>query len=111
MIGLKLDRPKPKTSDHQSHPTMRHVEITDTLLLTLGCQQSKKEEEDDRIQQVTANVDRKLSMEAAAAQHHSKDDSYKKSIDALKMRLFLATAVLWVVWLLVYVILSHWRLI
>ena len=85
---------------------MRHVEITDNLL-TLGCQQSKKEE-DDRIQQVT-NVDRKLSMEAAA-QHH-KDDSHKKSIDALKMRLFLATAVLWVVWLLVYVILSHWRLI
>ena len=88
-----------------------HVEITDVLLLTLGCQQSKKEEEeDDRIQQVT-NVDRKLSMEAAAAAQHHKDDSYKKSIDALKMRLFLATAVLWVVWLLVYVILSHWRLI
>ena len=87
---------------------MRDVEITDALL-TIGCQQSKREE-DDRIQQVTtANVDRKLSMEAAA-QHH-KDDSHKTSIDALKMRLFLATAVLWVVWLLVYVILSHWRLI
>jgi hypothetical protein len=52
MIGLKLDRPKPKTSDHQPHPTMRHVEITDALLtLGCGCQQSKKEE-DDRIQQV-----------------------------------------------------------
>ena len=54
MIGLKSDRPKPKTSDHQPHPTMRHVEITDALLtLGCGCQHSKKEEEeDDRIQQV-----------------------------------------------------------
>jgi hypothetical protein len=29
----------------------------------------------------------------------------------VKIRLFLATAALWLLWLLVYVILSHWRLI
>lgn len=29
----------------------------------------------------------------------------------VKLRLFLATAALWIVWLLLYVILSHWRFI
>ncbi len=45
---------------------------------------------------------------AAAASRHKEEQDFESIV---KIRLFLATAALWLLWLLVYVILSHWRLI
>jgi hypothetical protein len=54
-------------------------------------------------------TDRKSLAAATASRHKEMEDEDFESI--VKIRLFLATAALWLLWLLVYVILSHWRLI
>lgn len=48
---------------------------------------------------------------AATASRHNKEMEDEDFESIVKIRLFLATAALWLLWLLVYVILSHWRLI
>lgn len=56
-------------------------------------------------------TDRK-SLAAATASPHNKEMEETQDFESIvKIRLFLATAALWLLWLLVYVILSHWRLI
>lgn len=51
------------------------------------------------------------SLAATTASRHNKEMEDEDFESIVKIRLFLATAALWLLWLLVYVILSHWRLI
>jgi hypothetical protein len=57
------------------------------------------------------STDRKSLAAATASRHKEMEEEPQDFESIVKIRLFLATAALWLLWLLVYVILSHWRLI